>query len=139
MGLQIQLSAQLTAGPSTTTDNLFPSGVDNVSFNLSPPNKAYSVAAGGVVNIASPSPAFQNIPSVGTGGTVTQVHTIYARTGTVGMLLQLTFQNPNGGGNIVITKPIQGVWLEEFPSNGLLLGIAVQGSGQFEFGAWGNQ
>jgi hypothetical protein len=138
VGLQVTLSASLVASPSAQTDNLFPSAAVNVNFNLNPPAKPYTVEAGGVINIVSPSPAFANVGGVGAAGQVTQAHTLYARS-SAGMILQITTQNPNGGGNIVVTIPIMGVFLAEFPSNGLLVALAVQGTGTFEYQAFGNQ
>lgn len=136
MGLQAQLTAQLTTGPSAVSDNTFPSGVNTISFGLNPPQKQYNVDASGVVQVNSPSPAYAAVPAIGAGGQVTQALTFFARTLTL-MVLQMTFANPSGGSDIVITEPVDGVKLCEYPTNGYLKALAVQGSGQLEYWAAG--
>lgn len=135
MGLQAQLTAQLTTGPSAVSDNTFPSGVNTITFGLNPPQKQYNVDTSGVIQVNSPS-SFAAVAAIGAGGQVTQGLTFFARVLTT-MILQMTFANPSGGSDIVITEPIDGVKLCEYPTNGYLKALAVQGSGQLEYWAAG--
>lgn len=134
--LQVVLTAQLVAGPSQVSDSFFPSATKTIPFFLNQVPKQYSVAAGDVLMINTPSPSFQAIQAIGAGAQVSQVLTFYCRTQTP-MLLQMTFANPNGGSDIVITEPLNGVKLGEYPSNGYLKALAVQGAGTFEYWAAG--
>src|SRR4051794_15417528 len=109
MGLQAQLTAQLTTGPSSVGDNAFPSGVMNIAFGLNPPTKQYGVATGSVVMVSSPS-SFQPIDAIGVGGQVLKAQTLYVRSPSA-MILQLTFADPGGGADLVVTEPIDGVKL----------------------------
>ena len=137
MGLQAQLSATLTTGPSSLTDQQFPSGVTSISFGLNPPTKPYTVSTGAVVTIQSPSSPV-SVDSIGTGGQVTQATTFYART-SAQMLVTLVCADPGGGADHTSVIPINGLMGPiEFPSNGYLKSLSVQGSGTFEYWAAGN-
>jgi hypothetical protein len=136
MGLQAQLNAVLTSGPSSVSDQQFPSGVQTITFGLNPPAKQYAVATGAVVNLNSPSSPVA-LDSIGTGGQVTQAVTFYARV-TSPMVMVLTQTNPQGG-SVTATIELGGAFLCEFPLNGPLTGVTVQGSGPFEYWAAGLQ
>lgn len=137
MPLQAQLSAQLTAGPASSADNPFPSGVTAFAFGLNPATKQYSVETGGVLLVNSPT-IFFPIASVGAAGTVVQVMTLYVRVQSP-MMLGLTFADPAGGADIDVVEPLAGIKLAEYPANAYLKALAVKGSGQFEFYALGLQ
>lgn len=136
MGLQVQVTLQLQAGPAAVADSSFPSGVLQINAGLNPTLKPYGVSTGAVVTIAQAPPGFQTIDSIGVGGQVTQVTTFYCRTQAL-MELQLTFADPNGGPDIVSKMPLNGVYLAEFPTNGYLKALGVQGAGPFEYWASG--
>jgi len=104
---------------------------------LNPSPKQYAVDNSSVLQLNSPG-SFVTIPGIGSTGNVTQAVTFYART-TIPMLLQLTFANPGGGSDIVSQIPINGVMLAEYPANGYLKLVQVQGAGQFEWWASGLQ
>jgi hypothetical protein len=135
VGLQAQLTAQLVTGPASISDQQFPSGVQTISFGLNPPAKSYAVSTGAVVNVASPSSPV-TIDSIGSGGQVTQGLTFYARV-TGSFVMVLTQANPLGG-TVTATIELGGAFLCEFPVNGYLQGVTVQGSGQFEYWCSGN-
>jgi hypothetical protein len=139
MSLAAQLTAALVTGPQQVTDNPFPSGACTINFGLNPPQKQYVVTTGDqVVTVAAPTPnVYQAIDCIGTGGAVTQALTLFLRT-QVPMMVQMTFNNPNGG-TTVITEPINGVKLQEYPANGTLIALGVQGAGSIEVWAAGNQ
>jgi hypothetical protein len=139
MSLAVQLTAALVSGPQQVSDNPFPSGVLTINFGLNPVQKSYQVTTGDqVVQINSPTPnVYQSVDCIGSGGAVTQAHTLFLRT-TVQMMLQMTFNNPNGG-TTTITEPINGVKVMEYPLNGTLIALGVQGGGSIEVAAFGNQ
>jgi len=135
--LQVVLTATLVAGPAQVSDSYFPSTTKNIPFTLNQVPKQYSVDTGSVVNINSPYPTYTPIDSIGTGGQVTQVLTLWCRT-QAPMILQLTIANPNGG-TFTSNIPIYGTLLLEFPNNGYLTALSVTGAGQFEYWASGIQ
>lgn len=135
--LQVVLTAQLVAGPAQVSDSYFPSATKTIPFTLNQVPKQYSVDTGSVVNLNSPSPTFTSIDSIGTGGQVTQVQTLWCRVQSP-MILQMTLNNPSGG-TYTSYVPIYGTALLEFPANGQLTALSVSGSGQFEYWASGIQ
>ena len=135
MALQAHLNAQFVASPSTISDSQFPSGVTSITFGLNPPVKQFSLDTG-VMRVTVNSPAsYITLEGVGTNG-VTQATTFFIRT-QVQMLVRMTFANPAGGADIVSISPINGVKLAEFPANGYLKLLEVQGQGQVEYYASG--
>lgn len=138
MSLQAQLSATLTTGPGSSSDNPFPSGVTSISFGLMPAAKNYSVATGAVVSVTNTS-GFTAIDAVGTGGQVTQALTLLLRSPSSQIKVQLTCADPAGGADIVAIVPVLGTMLLEFPTNGYLKALATQGAAQIEYWAAGNQ
>jgi hypothetical protein len=136
VSLQAQLTAQLVTGPSSVSDSQFPSGVATISFGLNPSQWQYTVATGAVVNVNSPSSPV-TIDAIGTGGQVTQGVFFYARCASP-MVMVLTEANPSGG-TVIATIELNGPFLCQFPSNGYLQGVTIQGSGQFEYWCAGPQ
>ena len=138
MSLQAQLSATLTTGPGSSSDNPFPSGVTSINFGLMPAAKGYTVATGAVVAVASPS-SFASVDAIGACGQVTQALTLLLRSPTAQVQVQLTCANPAGGSPIVAVVPLNGTMLLEFPANGYLQALAIMGSATIEYWAAGNQ
>jgi hypothetical protein len=138
MALQAQLSAVLTTGPGSSSDNPFPSGVTSISFGLQPAAKGYSVATGAVVGMTNTS-GFAAIDAIGAGGQVTQALTLLLRSPTTQVKVQMTCLDPEGGADIVSTVPLFGTLLFEFPQNGYLKALAIKGAAQIEYWAAGNQ
>jgi hypothetical protein len=137
VGLTVQLIANLVAGPDGCSEQQFPSSLTTIDFGLLLPQKPYAVTTGSqVVNVASPNTPVA-LPGIGSAGPVTQAHTFYART-LGSLVLVLTFNNP-AGGTFTATIPLQGVYLVEPPVTSWLQGVTVQGTGQLEFCAWGQQ
>ena len=134
---QCSLSATLVAGPAQVSDSYFPSATKTIPFQLNNVPKQYNVDAGSVVNVNSAYPTYAPIDSIGSGGQVTQVQTLWCRCNT-NLILQLTITNPNGG-SFTSYVPIYGTMLIEFPANAVLTALAVSGSGQFEYWASGLQ
>jgi hypothetical protein len=131
----IQLgNATLQAGPaSSSADSPFPSGQATIPLALFPIAKSYSVGTGPQLqNVSSPN-APVALPGIGASGPVTQAHTLYLRT-QVPMVVSLT---KNGGS--AQTVNVLGLLLVEFDPNNPLVALAVQGTGQVEFLAVGNQ
>jgi hypothetical protein len=140
MTLAAQLTATLVTGPQQVTDNPFPSGVATIAFGLNPPQKQYNVTTGDqVINVNSPN-SYQTVDCIGTGGAVTQATTLFIRVmqGS-GMMVQKTYNNLSGTGTTTITEPLGGTMLVEYPTNGALIGLGIQGAGQVELWAAGNQ
>lgn len=137
MGLQVQVSGSLVAGPASISDAQFPAGSLNIPLALSCTPKAYAVATGNVVNVQSPS-SFEAIPGIGAGGIVTLGSTLYVKTSQQ-VLMQLTNANPAGGAALVSVIPVVGLQVMEFPSNGSLTGLAFEGSGTIEYWVGGSQ
>jgi hypothetical protein len=137
VGLSVQLVANLVAGPDGCSEQVFPSSLTTIDFGLQLPLKPYAVTTGTqVAQIASPS-APVALAGIGTGGAVTQAHTFYARSLSQ-MTLVLTYNNP-AGGTFVATVPLFGVHLIEPGASAYLQSVTVQGSGQLEYCAWGQQ
>jgi hypothetical protein len=133
-GGAVQLTATLLAGPTTVTDNQFPSGTTNLPFGLNPPQKAYNVDTGVMVaNVISPV-AFVALGGVGPGGSVTQAQTLYVRTLTP-VQVRLTYLGD-------VTPKIRylgGATLEEAdPAHPITL-VEVMGSATVEYYAAGLQ
>jgi hypothetical protein len=139
MALQAQLVAVFTAGPSLVTDSGFPSGVTNWPFGLNPPLKQYSVDTGVMhPQVNSAAPAWFPFGGIGPNSDVTQATTLLVRT-QVPMVLRLTTADINGGPDNVSVVPINGLLILEFPANGYLKLLEVQGQGQVEIYASGLQ
>lgn len=138
MALQATLTATLIASPSVVTDSNFPSAVTNIAFNLNPPTKPFSVDTGAMRTTVNSPSAFVALGGIGSTSDVTQATTLYFRC-AVQMLIRMTFQNPGGGSDIVSVEPINGVKLCEYPANGVLKLLEVQGQGQIEYYASGLQ
>lgn len=134
MGEAVQLQgATLAAGPTVVSDgSQFPSGSTTIPFALNPAQKPYVVETGRVLPTVNTANAYQIMQGIGTGGPVTQAHTLYVRVAAP-MKIRIT---QNGVTNVVL---LNGVLLLEFdPSNPMTL-LEINGSGQVEYAAWGNQ
>lgn len=128
------LSAQLVAGPQSGTDTNFPGAVTNIPFNFNPPVKSYNVDTGAkYANINSPA-AFVALVDLGPTGAVTQGLTLYVRT-VVPMQLRITYQ----GDVTKYVRYIAGAVIEEVDPTHPIVLLEVQGSGQIEWWAAGNQ
>jgi hypothetical protein len=137
MTTQASLTAELVAGPASVSDNPFPSGVTTIPFGLNPPAKQYNVDTGkNVATVNSPS-AFVALGGVGALGPVTQGHTLYIRT-IQPMTIRETTAVPSSADNVVV-YPLNGVTIREYPADHYLKLIEVEGAGQIEYWAAGNQ
>lgn len=118
----------------------FPSGALSVPFELVQNPKLANVDTGVMrPNVQSPN-APATMQGVGASpAPVTAGHTLYLRTATQ-FMVQFITQNPAGGGNITGTAlPLMGLCVWEFPPNGQLVGLTLQGAGQVEYYVAGNQ
>lgn len=141
MGSRVLLSdATLISGPSDVCEGSFPSGNTSIPVSLSGGScgKAINVETGAMLaNVQSPS-SFQALPGIGSAGPVTQAVTLYINSPTQ-VLVQLTMANPAGGSDIVSVVPLQGIALWEFPSNGYVKSVGVQGASTVQYYASGLQ
>lgn len=138
MSLQASLVATFQAGPSVATDSQFPSGVTTIPFGLNPPTKPFGSDTGAMRSTVNSPTSFVVLGGVGPTSDVQAATTLIVRTATP-MLIRSTFQNPAGGADIVSIEPINGTKLCEYPPNGVLKLLEVQGSGQIEYYASGLQ
>lgn len=132
--VQLQGSS-LMAGPTVANDgSTFPSGSTIIPLDFTPAQKTYQVTSGRqLIQINSPS-TFATLPGIGAGGSVTQVSTLYLRTNSP-FIFRATYQN----GAPQQLQYVYGLWIAEFdPSKPLVL-LEVQGAGQVEYLAVGNQ
>ena|ERR1700729_236133 len=124
----------LTAGPNLCSDgSVFPSGATSIQLDLNPAQKGYQVGTGRqLLNVNTQSP--QALSGIGAGQTVTQATTLYMRSVSP-FTVQVTYTGVSGTQPI----PLNGLLvLEANPSNPITA-VTVVGSGQLEYGAWGNQ
>lgn len=138
MALQASLVANFLAGPSAVSDNQFPSGVTTIPFGLNPPLKQFGVDTGVMRPTVNSPASFFTLGGVGPTSDVTAATTLIIRTATP-MLIRSTYQNPAGGADIVSVEPINGTKLCEYPPNGVLKLLEIQGAGQIEYYASGLQ
>lgn len=137
MSLVVTLSGELVAGPSSASDNQFPSGTDTCPFNLNPSPKSYAVRTGvQQVQVASPT-SFVALGGIGSNSSVTKASLLYLRVQT-GMDVRITRDNP-AGGSFVTTEHPGGLLIYECdPAQPITL-VEVQGSGGVEFAAFGDR
>jgi hypothetical protein len=130
----VTVKGTLLAGPPKSSCNGFPSGLVNAAFELTPPNKVAAVSCYGSPNVNSPS-SFVELDGVGAGNTVTQGTFLYIRT--VGaMTIRIT--QGSGGGAVVSTLNVQGLYMQEFPAGTPLTLLEAQGVGVIEYFVSGN-
>jgi hypothetical protein len=139
--LQVSLSGQLVGGPAASGGTNFPSGVKTITFNLLGDPLGYQVETGDVISVNSAG-AFVTIPGVGTvggfAGPVTQGLVLYISTAAP-IKIRKTMADIAGGSDIVSIDEISGPLVQQFPSNGYLKLLEVQGVATVEFHVWGNQ
>jgi hypothetical protein len=138
MGLQANLTALFQSGPGVVTDSQFPSGVTTIPFGLNPPQKQFNVDTGVMRSMVNSPSSYSALGGIGPASDVSQATTLIVRT-QVQMLIRMTFANPAGGSDIVSVEPISGTKMCEYPANGYLKLLEVQGQGQLEYYACGLQ
>ena len=138
MSNSVVVSGSLIIGPQGAGDCGFPSGVTNVTFTTTPPQKPAPVSASHAKSVNSPSPAFATLDGLGSSASVTQANFLYLRC-TAPMKLRLTLADMAGGPDIVSIVEVQGLLIQEFPTNGYLKLLEAQGVGTVEYVVSGNQ
>jgi hypothetical protein len=132
---QVQLNATLTAGPAAASDSNFPTGNTQIDIVLNPPAKVFARKTGDVsFNLNSAGAPFA-LPEIGT--IITQC-TTFLFVCKAPMTLVLTFANP-GNADIVSTLPVDGAFVYEGDPVRYLKAVTVQGAGDIEYFASGNQ
>lgn len=136
---QLVLSGSLTAGPAIVTDTTFPGAVSTVSLTSTPEPKPSQVCSGVKArNVNSPN-AFIALSGVGPTDDVTQGDTLYFRCRSP-MQIRVTFANPLVPMSpLVSVLPVNGTVLLEVPQNQYITLVEVQGVGQVEYLASGQQ
>jgi hypothetical protein len=135
VSLQVQLTAELVAGPAQISNSFFPSGTTTIPFGLQPNPKGYSVDTGPQRPLINSPNAFQTLSGIGSGQSVTQASTFYLRTGGLPFQVRLTYL----GDATPKVMYVSGVLLLEPPQQSPLTLVEVQGGGQIEYWASGLQ
>jgi hypothetical protein len=131
---QVDISGQLTVGPSGGGDGVFPSSTDTIQLATTPSPKQAQAATGALTrSLQSPS---GYVTLDGVPGTVQQCNTFFLRCDSP-LKLRLTFADLAGGPDIVSEVQVQGMLLIEPPSNGYIKLIEAQGSARIEYVAAG--
>lgn len=130
----VTVKGTLLAGPPKSSCNGFPSALVNAAFELTPPNKSAAVSCYGSPNVNTPS-SFVELDGVGPGNTVTQGTFLYIRT-TGPMTIRIT--QGSGGGAVVSTLLIQGLYIQELQAGTPLTLLEAQGVGVIEYFVSGN-
>lgn len=125
---QVKIEGALTAGPASANSG-FPSAIMNLALRLRDGlQKSYDNASGVLSQaVNSPSPAWLvlAVPSVPRGTF------LYIQSDNA-VLLRLT-NDDTLGGNVVVTVPLHGLMIWEFPDDRFLKLLEVQGSATFEY------
>jgi len=137
--LQVTTSgAQVVGGPQASGGGSFPTGVKTIQLPFNPDPLGYSVETGDVLQLQSPS-AFVTVPGVGAApGPVTQGLALLLSV-NVPIKVRMTMADPGGGSDIVSIVPLNGPMLIQFPPNGYLKLLELEGSATVEYHVWGIQ
>jgi len=134
----LKLDGTLESGPSTVSDDSFPSSSAEVPLTLLNAAKAAACCTGFMRStITSPS-AYIALDGIGSdaGDTVKKGHTLFFRCKDSAVLLRLTtFGSPD----VVSVVPVKGTVIIEFDDARYLKLLEVQGSGQVEWLVAGNE
>lgn len=133
----VTFKGTLMAGPPKASSTSFPTGIVNASFDLKPASKPAPVLVHNVRNLASPS-AYAAMDGIGTGNTVTKATFLYVRTESP-MTLRITYDDGAGGSLVRDSIPVDGLHVEELPTDKFIKLLEAQGSGVLEYFASGNQ
>ncbi len=136
MGDTVQISGQLTAGPSSASDGGFPAGVSNLPLTLMPSARPYNVSTGAMLRTMATSVGVYATLD-GVPNTVSQATFIYFRCTGV-MLLRITRAEPTLS-DVVEVIPIQGLFMLELDPSRYAKLLEVSGSGQIEYFVSGTQ
>ena len=141
----VVLEATLSETPQSASDGTsFPSASTSIPFalNTAPQPKPVQASTGRMLRtIASPS-AFVTLEGIGSGDTVSQASTVYARVKFGGFQLRVTFANPAAPSSpIVSILPFSGVFVLEpdWATGYFVTKLELQGSGACEYYASGQQ
>jgi len=135
----VSLEATLTEAPASSSDgSTFPSASTTIPFGLrtAPSGKPVAASTGRMLRTINSPAAFVTLEGVGSGDTVQQADTVYARVRSGGFQLRVTFANPAAPlSPIVSVVPIAGVLLLEpdAMSGFYITKLELQGSGQIEY------
>lgn len=133
----VSLKGDLAAGPpKNACAGSLPSGVMNLSYELTTANKTANVKADQVANVNSPS-AFTGLDGIGPNYAVTRATFLFLRTSTV-MSIRLTFDDGAGGSTTSVVE-VNGLFLIEANASKFIKLLEAQGVGAVEFFASGNQ
>lgn len=137
--MQLQLNGSLVVAPPMVTDTTFPESTSTISLTCTPSPKPSQVCSGAKQRNANSPNAFITLSGVGPADDVTQADTLYFRCRSP-MQIRLTFYNPiNPSAPVVSVTPVNGTYFAEYPQNQYLTLLEVQGSGQIEYLASGQQ
>ena len=133
----ITLTGTLNQAPTVVVaaQTTIPSTVRQIPLVTNPNPKQSAKCANGNKFVNSPS-SFQTLSGVGATDDVTTADFLWLKADAA-IQLQLTQQNLNGGANITQIVNVLGNFMCEFPTGGLLLGVAIQGSANVEYLASG--
>jgi hypothetical protein len=135
----ISLQASLTIVPGNGSNTpSFPSG--NVSFTpvLNPNPKVVNVDTGPMRPLWNSPNSLAALPGIGSGGVVTKANFLYLSVGQGSFTVQLTTLVPSSSPN-VSTFQLGGTLMLEFAAGYELTSVELQGAGQIEYEAAGNQ
>ena len=104
----------------------------DLTFQLNPDPKGYTTTTGASTSTLNSPSSFQALGGVGATAQVARAHTVYLRT-MQPMTVRLTFVDTTQS-----VEKFSGLKvLEPMPGNEVTL-VELEGSGTFEFCAWGN-
>lgn len=132
---QVVADGTIQAGPASSGDGVFPSSTFDGQIRLRTSPKQYLACTGSTGRAFNSPSSYVALPSIGTGGDVTKVDTLYIRSSSE-VSLQLTTDD-GAGGDVVAIIPLDGGILLEFPTTKYLKLLELKGSATIEYFASG--
>jgi hypothetical protein len=136
MGTVAKLDGELTLGPETVNDILFPGAEASVPLSLTPSSKPANASPGFARRAVSSPGAYVTLTGVGAADTVTQGTLLYLRTREA-VLVRLTTYDP--GGDVASVLPVKGTVIIEFDDVKYLKLLEVKGTATVEWLVTGAQ
>ncbi len=133
----LELTGTISFGPDCAT-GAFPNGMSSIEFGTNCGcGKSYSVGTGITTRRINTSiGVFVALGGVGSGEAVTQARFLYLRSDNK-INIRLTTKSDTGP-DVVAVEPLQGLKIQEFPSDRYLLLLEVEGNATIEYLACGD-
>lgn len=131
---QLKLSGTLNAGPPTVTASTFPAATLSAPIATKEDPKGYQRATG-ILRRTENFAVFTDLAEP--GNVVTKATFLYFKSdGSID--LRLTTDD-GAGGNVVSVAPVEGIFIQEFPSAKFLKLLEMLGNATIEYFLSGNQ